>query len=61
MCHLKPGSAHGTNLCQCACNTGNKYLSKKGKVKMLKSVLQDLEEKAEDIREYITELSKEKN
>lgn len=63
MCHTKPGLSHGAHagMCQCTCSADSKYLSKKGKIKMLKSLLQDLEDKAEDIREYITELSKDKN
>ena len=43
--------------CRCAFHGKDMYLSRKKRIEALKSYLAGLEDKAEDIREYINELS----
>jgi hypothetical protein len=40
----------------CACREDNNFLSKKKKIESLKQYLTKLEEKSDDIKEYIKEL-----
>ncbi|MCP4024604.1 MAG: hypothetical protein GY729_22380 [Desulfobacteraceae bacterium] len=61
-CHsthvLRPhhGSGHQ---CQCSCNMQG-HLSKKKKIQAMKDVKSRLEEKLDDVKEYIKELEKAK-
>lgn len=51
------GAGHGAG-CGCSCNHQGVFLSKKKKVEALKKHLSLLEERAEDLREYIKEIEK---
>ncbi len=53
--HGEAGNKMG---CGCSCGRQGAFLSKKKKVEALKKHLASLEERAEDIREYIKEIEK---
>ncbi len=46
--------------CFCHCKTNNSFLSQKKKIEQLKKELALLEEKTDDLREFINELETEK-
>ncbi len=46
----------GQKDCSCSCNMKSPYLSTKKRVEMLKNHLKEVEDKADDIKEYIKEL-----
>jgi uncharacterized protein Yka (UPF0111/DUF47 family) len=60
MCHhekpFHPHHMHGRQHCQCACHSKQTFLSKKKRIDMLQQQLKQLEERADDIREFIKEL-----
>ncbi len=50
---------HGHNGCSCSCGMKSNFLSKKKRVMVLKQYLADLEDRADDIKEYIKEIESE--